>query len=44
MPPLFGVIAEKVSISLLPGYQFVFLVLMAVMHELVIRKCKKEIK
>lgn len=33
MPPLFGVIAEKVSIALLPLYQLVFLVLIFIMHE-----------
>ena len=43
MPPLFGVIAERISISLLPAYQLVFLVLIFVMHELVIRKAKNEV-
>ena len=43
MPPLFGVIAEWISISLLPAYQLVFLVLIFVMHELVIRKAKNEV-
>ena len=38
MPPLFGIIADKISISILPTYQFVFLVLIFVMHELVIKK------
>jgi len=38
MPPLFGVIAEHISIALLPVYLGIFLVLMFVMHELVIRK------
>lgn len=40
MPPLFGVIAEYISIFLLPVYQFVFLFLVFVMHELVIKKAK----
>ncbi len=42
MPPLFGIIAERVSISLLPIYQGVFLALIFIMHELVIKKtsCK----
>ena len=38
MPPLFGVIAEHITISLLPGYLLVLLVLMFGMHERVIRK------
>lgn len=40
MPPLFGVIAENISISLLPIYLFVFLALIFVMHELVLIKTK----
>ena len=35
MPPLFGVIAEHISISLLPVYQLVLLVFMFSTHELV---------
>ena len=38
MPPLFGVIAEYISIELLPAFQIVLLVLMLWMHELVARK------
>lgn len=41
MPPLFGVIADCISISLLPVYQLVLLVLMFVMHETVVKKRKK---
>ena len=41
MPPLFGVIAEYLSISLLPVYQIIFLALMIVMHELVARKSER---
>ena len=41
MPPLFGVIAENISISLLPVYQIVLLTLMFVMHEIVVRNVKK---
>ncbi len=37
MPPLFGVIAEYISIFLLPVYILVFLFLVFVMHELVIK-------
>ena len=38
MPPLFGVIADLVSISLLPLYLLLLLGLMTAMHELVVRK------
>ena len=38
MPPLFGVIAEHISISLLPVYQLVLLVFMFITHELVAGK------
>lgn len=34
MPPLFGVIANTVSVALLPIYLLIMLVLMIVMHEL----------
>ena len=37
MPPLFGVIADYVSISLLPVFQLVLLILMFSMHEIVAR-------
>ena len=40
MPPLFGVIAEKISIALLPVYQFTLLALMFVMHETVVKHKK----
>lgn len=33
MPPLFGVIAQYVTISLYPWYLLVLLVLMVAMHE-----------
>ena len=33
MPPLFGVIADKISVSLLPLYLCIILVLMVIMHE-----------
>ena len=39
-PPLFGVIAENIAISLLPPFLFVFLVCMFVMHELVLKRVK----
>ena len=44
MPPLFGVIAEKISISLLPAYQLIILIAMAIMHELMIIKTRKTSK
>ena len=40
MPPLFGIIAENISISLLPVCQLIFLVLIFVMHELVLKKAR----
>ena len=40
MPPLFGVIADVFSISLLPIFLAIFLVLIFVMHELVLKKAK----
>ena len=42
MPPLFGLIANHVSVSLLPAYMFVILVLMAVMHERLLAKTRNE--
>ena len=41
MPPLFGLIANHVSIRLLPVYLLILLALMVYMHELLERKCKK---
>ena len=41
MPPLFGLLAQHISVSLLPAYLLVFLVLMTVMHESLIRKIAK---
>lgn len=38
MPPLFGLIAEHITVSLLPVYLIVLLVLMFVMHERLLRK------
>jgi len=38
MPSLFGIIAEKVSISLLPVYQLFFLFIILITHEIVIKK------
>lgn len=38
MPPLFGLIANHISIRLLPAYLFLFLALMVYMHELLERR------
>ena len=38
MPPLFGLIADLISISLLPVYQLLLVAVMFVMHEIVARK------
>ncbi|HIW50622.1 MAG TPA: MFS transporter [Candidatus Blautia intestinavium] len=38
MPPLFGLIANHISVSLFPVYMLIILVLMTVMHELLTRK------
>ncbi len=40
MPPLFGIIAQHISISLLPAYLSLFLALIFVMHERVVKKTK----
>ena len=40
MPPLFGLIAQHISISLLGIYLLILLILMVWMHEALIRKCK----
>ena len=40
MPPLFGIVAENISISLLPVFLAIFLALIFVMHELVLKKAK----
>lgn len=41
MPPLFGLIANHISIRLLPWFLLVFLALMVYMHELLNRQVKK---
>ena len=41
MPSLFGVIADYISISLLPVYQLLLLVLMFIMHELVVGRAHR---
>lgn len=42
MPPLFGVIVNHISVSVLPLYLMVILILMFVMHEILLKKCRKE--
>lgn len=43
MPPLFGLIANHISVSLFPFYLIAILVLMAVMHEKLVKKCPDQI-
>ena len=38
MPPVFGLIANSISVALLPVYMCIILVLMIVMHELLVKK------
>ena len=40
MPPLFGIIANTVTVALLPVYLIILLALMVVMHEALLRKTK----
>ena len=40
MPPLFGLIANHIHVSLLPEYILIILILMACMHERMLRKVK----
>lgn len=40
MPPLFGLIANHISVALLPVYLLVVLVLMALMHERLVKRTK----
>lgn len=42
MPPLFGVIVNHISVSVLPLYLMVILILMIVMHEILLKKCREE--
>ena len=42
MPPVFGLIANHITVALLPVYLLVILVLMAVMHEIMNRVCRRE--
>lgn len=40
MPPLFGLIANHISVALLPVYLLIVLVLMALMHERLVKRTK----
>lgn len=42
MPPLFGLIANHISVSLFPFYLIAILALMAVMHEKLVKKCPNQ--
>ena len=42
MPPLFGLIAEKITIMLLPLFLSILLIAMILMHEIVVKKSKKD--
>lgn len=44
MPPIFGFIAERLSVSLLPLYLTVLLVVIILMHETVLIKTKRRIR
>ena len=41
MPPIFGLIANHISISLLPVYLLLILAVMASMHETALRRCRE---
>lgn len=41
MPPLFGLIAENITIRLLPAYLMGILILMFFMHKRMLKKCKE---
>ena len=40
MPPLFGLIAKNIAVSLLPGYLFAILAVMALAHELLLKNAQ----
>jgi fucose permease len=40
IPPLFGIIANRISIALLPAFVLVLLVIITIMHELLLTKTK----
>lgn len=42
IPPLFGIIANHISISLLPAFVLALLVMITIMHELLLKNTKKQ--
>jgi fucose permease len=38
MPPIFGILANKITVALLPLYLLAILLIMILMHELLTRK------
>ena len=42
MPPLFGLIANHIHVALFPVYLLLLLILMAAMHEALVRVCRKK--
>ena len=40
MPPVFGLIANNITVALLPAYLILFLILLSVMHEILIQKTR----
>ncbi len=40
MPPVFGLIANNITVALLPVYLILFLILLSVMHEILIQKTR----
>ncbi len=41
MPPVFGLIANNITVALLPAYLILFLILLSVMHEILIQRTKE---
>ena len=41
MPPVFGLIANNITVALLPAYLILFLILLSVMHEILIQKTRR---
>lgn len=41
MPPLFGLIANNITVSLFPAFLFAILLLMTIMHEMLIKNSRK---
>ncbi len=41
MPPIFGLLAQHITVAILPYYQLAFLLLMVIMHESLVKTLKK---